>query len=174
MTALAALAVSAGCAHTVSGHAQRAGAGTAVEDGDFGYTDDRCGLLVDSSVQAVLRADTVVRPYSGAVCQYVLTRAARPGATPEMLDVIFSWFENGTLKREEELARRRGAQITDTVVERREAFVARRDVTGVACGVTAEAGTGVLSWWVQFRGATAGDPCPEALALLAKTLQAEL
>ena len=64
----------------------------------------------------------------------------------------FSWYETGSLDRERALATERGATITEKVVERHQAFLARRDTTGAACSATAAAGTGVLSWWVQFRG----------------------
>lgn len=178
----------AGCSHTIDGAAQRASTGTADPDRSFGYVDDRCGLLVDSTVQEILSADNVVRPYSGAVCQYVLSRKAAPGVgsaptAPAMLDVIFSWFEKGSLHRERAVAEGRDAEITDIVVERHHAFLARRDVTGAACSATAAAGSGVVSWWVQFRGAggagntgaaAKGDPCQEAKKLLSATLQSEL
>ena len=138
-------------------------AGVPDPDRSYGYVDDRCGLLLDSTIQEVLGADDVVRPYSGAVCQYVLSRESGPdvgaGAPPMTIDVTFSWFETGSLDRERALATERGAQITDTVVERHQAFLARRATTGAACSATAAAGPGVLSWWVQFRGQTTGDPC---------------
>lgn len=172
--AVTAIVTVAGCSHTVSGTAQRADSGGAGTDRGYGYVDDRCGLLVDSSVQELLKADNIVRPYSGAVCQYVLSRKAGPNASPVMLDVVFSWFESGSLQRERALAQDRKAQITDTVVERHQAFLARRDITGAACSATAAAGSGVLSWWVQYRGQNSGDPCKDAQMLLSKTLQAEL
>jgi hypothetical protein len=164
----------AGCSHTVSGTAQRAESGGAGTDRGYGYVDDRCGLLTDSSVQELLKADNIVRPYSGAVCQYVLSRKSGPSASPVMVDVVFSWFESGSLERERTVAQERKAQITDTVVERHQAFLARRDITGAACAATAAAGSGVLSWWVQYRGQNSGDPCKDAQMLLSKTLQAEL
>lgn len=172
----------AGCAHTIDGAAQRASTDTADPDRSFGYVDDRCGLLVDSTIQEILTADNIVRPYSGAVCQYVLSRKLNPGAGPDseslaMLDVIFAWFEEGSLARERAVARSRNAEITDVVVERHQAFLARRDVTGAACSATAAAGSGVISWWVQFRGAGSvgkGDPCRDAKKLLSATLQSEL
>lgn len=173
VVAVTALVTATGCSHTVAGEARRAQADTADPDRSFGYVDDRCGLLVDSSIQELLHADNVVRPYSGAVCQYVLSRNGA-GPSPMMIDVVFSWFESGTLQRERALAQERGAKITDTVVERREGFLARRDVTGAACAATAAAGSGVLSWWVQFRGQNSGDPCKDAELLLSKTLQSEL
>lgn len=181
--AVTAVVTVAGCSHTIDGAAQRASADSADPDRSFGYVDDRCGLLVDSTVQEILAADNVVRPYSGAVCQYVLSRKA--AGTPNidglaMLDVIFSWFEKGSLARERSVARSRDAEITDTVVERHQAFLARRDVTGAACSATAAAGSGVISWWVQFRSAGnavqagKGDPCQDAKKLLSATLQSEL
>lgn len=177
---LAALAVTAvvtvtGCSHTVTGTAQRAHLDGHDPYRDYGYVDDRCGLLLDSSIQQILGADHLVRPYSGAVCQYVLSRKAPQGALGAgVLDVIFSWFETGTLARERAVAQERGAQITDTIIERHEGFLARRDVTGAACSATTAAGSGVLSWWVQFRGDNSGDPCEEARLLLSKTLRSEL
>jgi Protein of unknown function (DUF3558) len=109
-----------------------------------------------------------VRPYSGAVCQYVLSRGSA------IVDVTFSWYENGTLDRERVLAAERGATITEKVVERHQAFLARRDTTGAACSATAAAGTGVLSWWVQYRGQRSGDPCTDAEKLLTATLQSDM
>src|SRR5262245_48553738 len=99
VSAMAAIAVTmvsatAGCSATVSGTAQRALPGVPDPDRNYGYVDDRCGLLADSSVQQTLDADHIVRPYSGAVCQYVLMR----GNTT--IDVTFSWFETGNLDRE--------------------------------------------------------------------------
>ncbi|MEX3651372.1 MULTISPECIES: DUF3558 domain-containing protein [Mycolicibacterium] len=183
--AVTAVVTVAGCSHTIDGAAQRASADSQDPDRSFGYVDDRCGLLADSTIQEILAADNLVRPYSGAVCQYVLSRKAGPAAEPgsdslAMLDVIFSWFEKGSLERERAVARSRDAEIIDTIVERHQAFLARRDVTGASCSATASAGSGVISWWVQFRAAGAagpspkGDPCQDAKKLLSATLQSEL
>ena len=158
----------AGCAQTVSGTALRAESGVPDPNRSYGYADDRCGLLVDSSIQQAMGADHIARPYSGAVCQYVLARGSA------MVDVTFSWFETGNLDRERTLATERGATVTEKVVERHQAFLARRDTTGAACSATAAAGTGVLSWWVQFRGQRNGDPCKDAEKLLTATLQSDM
>ncbi len=169
VAAVTAAAIVAGCSSNVSGTARRADSGVLDPNRSYGYVDDRCGLLADSSVQETLGADHVVRPYSGAVCQYVLTRADMT------IDVTFSWFETGSLDRERALATERGATITTADVERHDAFLARRDTTGAACSATAAAGTGVLSWWVQFRGQTGGgDPCKDAEKLLSATLRSDL
>jgi Protein of unknown function (DUF3558) len=168
VAAVTAVVTVAGCSQTVSGTARRAQPGVPDPNRSYGYVDDRCGLLVDGSIQEVIGADDVVRPYSGAVCQYVLSRDSA------MIDVAFSWFETGSIDRERALANERGAKVTEKVVERHEAFLARRDTTGAACSATAAAGTGVLSWWVQFRGQTTGDPCADAEKLLSATLQSDM
>jgi len=168
VVAVTAVVTVAGCSQTVSGTARRAQPGVPDPNRSYGYVDDRCGLLADGSIQEVIGADDVVRPYSGAVCQYVLSRDSA------LIDVTFSWFESGDIDRERALATERGAKVTEKVVERHVAFLARRDTTGAACSATAAAGTGVLSWWVQVRGQTTGDPCKEAEKLLSATLQSDM
>lgn len=161
-------ALTPGCSQTVGGTARLATPGGPADDRSYGYADNRCGLLQDSTVSQTLGADKVVRPYSGAVCQYVLDRKGT------VIDVVFAWFDTGTLDRERALAAERGAQITDTVIERHNGFLARRDGVGVACAATAAGGGGVLSWWVQYRHQSTGDPCPDAEKLLSATLKSDL
>jgi len=168
IAAVTAAVTVAGCAQTVGGNARRSQPAVPDPQRSYGYVDDQCGLLQDSSIQELLGADRVSRPYSGAVCQYVLER----GKTT--IDVTFSWFETGNVDRERALAEQRGAKVTETVVERHQAFLARRDVTGAACSATAAAGSGVLSWWVQMRGTNDVDPCADAEKLLKATLSSEL
>jgi hypothetical protein len=179
IAAVTAVMTAAGCAQTVSGTAQRAHPSVPDPERSYGYLDNRCGLLEDSSIQQILGATNVVRPYSGAVCQYVLERGPAPdvgaGAPPNTtIDVVFSWFETGSLDRERTFADQRGAKVTEKVVERHEAFLARRDTNGAGCSATAAAGPGVLSWWVQTRGRTDSDPCADAEKLLTATLSSDL
>jgi uncharacterized protein DUF3558 len=168
IAAVTAVVTVAGCAQTVTGSARRSHPAVPDPDRSYGYVDDRCGLLEDSSIQEMLGAESVVRPYSGAVCQYVLERDSTT------IDVVFSWFESGNLDRERGLAQKRGAQITEKVIERHQAFLARRDTNGAGCAATAAAGPGVLSWWVQLRDRAGADTCTDAEKLLAATLSAEL
>ena len=161
-----------GCSHTVSGSAQRATRAPDVSARGYGYTDDRCGMLLDITLQQLVGADQLVRTYSGAVCQYVLTRQAH------FIDLNYSWFEEGTLDREHTVAQANKAQITEIEVERHKGFLARRTVTGSACSATAATNPGVASWWVQVRADsrndTGIDPCEVAQRLLAKTLASDL
>src|SRR5690242_11170641 len=168
VVAVTAVVTVAGCSQTVSGTARRVQPAVPDPNRNYGYVDDRCGLLVDGSIQQAIGADHIVRPYSGAVCQYVLSRGSA------MVDVNFSWFETGRLDRERALASERGAPMYEKVVERDPAFLARRDTTGAACSATAAAGTGVVSWWVQFRDQRNGDPCADAEKLLTATLQSDM
>jgi len=171
VVAVLTIANTAGCAEVVDGSPHRAHP-AADPDRSYGYVDNRCGLLRDETIQEMLDADHLVRPYSGAVCQYVLARGG--SADPQWVDVTFSWFETGDLDRERRLAEDRGATVTDTDIERHKAFLARRDTTGVACSATAAAGSGVVSWWVQLRGESTGDPCADAEELLSATLNSDL
>jgi hypothetical protein len=167
----------AGCAQTVGGTAQRANPAVPDPDRSYGYVDDRCGLLEDTTIEEMLGAKNVVRPYSGAVCQYVLERDSGPqgaAASSTMIDVVFSWFETGSLDRERTLAQQRGATVTEKVIERHPAFLARRDANGAGCAATAAAGSGVLTWWVQDRGVAGADACKDAEKLLSATLSSEL
>lgn len=95
---LAMIPALAGCTQTVGGSAQSAAPGGPSDERSYGYADNRCGLLEDSTVAQTLGADNVVRPYSGAVCQYVLDREKA------VVDVVFAWFDSGSLDRERALA----------------------------------------------------------------------
>lgn len=162
------LMTAVGCSHTVSGTAQRVTHDDSASERRYGYAEDRCGLLQDSSIQQIVGADQLVRPYSGAVCQYVLTRAST------FIDVTYAWFETGTLDRERALAQSNNAQISEVELDRHQAFLARRSVTGNACSATAATNPGVASWWVQIRGDSSTDPCQVAQTLLAKTLSSDM
>jgi Protein of unknown function (DUF3558) len=156
------------CSQTVGGSAQRSRPGAPDPDRSYSYVDDRCGLLQDDTVKSLLSADRVVRPYSGAVCQYVLS--GRSG----LVDVVFSWFDTGSLERERALAAERGIRITDKDVERHPAFLGQRPDNAAACSATAAAGVGVLAWWVQYRPLGGQNPCDAAEKLLSATLSADM
>ena len=145
--------------------AERAGATVPDPDRSYGFVDDRCGLL-DDAVLELLGATNVVKPFSGAVCQYVLSTDAG------VVDVVFTWFEHGSIDRERDVAVDRGARLQEKTVARHPAFLAQRPDTPNACAATAAAGSGVLTWWVQFRQSL-GDACANAETLLTATLSAD-
>ena len=98
LAAVTVTATAVACSQTVTGTAQRAESEAVDATRSYGYVDDRCGLLDDSSVQETLGAAEVTRPYSGAVCQYILARRSRSGSSTT-IDVTFSWFETGELEQ---------------------------------------------------------------------------
>jgi hypothetical protein len=155
LVAVTAAVTAVGCSQTVDGSAQRARPGVPDPDRNYGYVDDRCGLLLDDTIKELLNADSIVRPYSGAVCQYVLS--GRSG----LVDVVFSWFDTGI-------------RITDKDIQRHSAFLGQRPDNAAACSATAAAGPGVLAWWVQFRPLTGQNPCEAAEKLLSATLSADM
>jgi hypothetical protein len=165
---VSALMAVGGCAHSVRGDTQPVTHSEVPLERGYGYGDDRCGLLLDNSIKELFGAEKLVRSYSGAVCQYVLTRQGT------FIDVTYLWFETGSLDRERAVAEANGAQISDVEVDRREAFLARRSVIGMGCSATASTDPGVASWWVQIRGDAPLDPCQQARSLLSKTLSADL
>lgn len=176
--AVIAVVSTASCTRTMGGDAERARVAAPDPDRSYGYIDDRCGLLLDDTVAELLEAETLARPYSGAVCQYVLS------APTGLIDVVYTWFETGSFERERDLAEQRGAEVTEEDVARHPAFLTRRPDNAAACGATAAAGSGVLSWWVQYRPETSpvaslapnagGDPCEAAQKLLSATLMGDL
>src|ERR1700745_2910584 len=92
VVAVTAVVAVAGCSQTVSGTAHRAQSAVPDPNRSYGYVDDRCGLLVDGSIQQTIGADHIVRPYSGAVCQYVLARGSG------MVDLHFFWYQKGSTR----------------------------------------------------------------------------
>jgi uncharacterized protein DUF3558 len=156
----------AACSHTVVGVAERARATVPNPDRGYGFAGDRCGLLQDDAISEMLGATTMVKPFSGAVCQYVLSTEAG------VVDVVFTWFEHGSIDRERDVAVGRGARLQEKTVVRHPAFLAQRPSTPNACAATAAAGSGVLTWWVQFRQSP-GDACADAETLLTATLSAD-
>ncbi|MDT5339441.1 MAG: hypothetical protein QOD90_4946 [Mycobacterium sp.] len=165
--ATAAMVAVAACSQTVGGTAERARPGVPDPQRSYGYVDHRCGLLHDDAIKDLLGANSLVKPFSGAVCQYVLS------ADAGLIDVVFSWFEQGSIDRERAVATDRGSRITETDVARHPAFLAQRPDNSNACSATAAAGSGVLTWWVQFRPSE-DDPCTAAEKLLSATLSADL
>jgi hypothetical protein len=166
--AVTASAAVTACSQTVSGSAQRSVTPIDEPGRSFGYVDNRCGMLADTSVRDTLSAKDIARPYSGAVCQYVLTRQSTT------IDATFSWYATGTMDRERAAAAARGAETSETVVERHDTLLAKSSVTGVGCSATTSAEPGILTWWVQIRGQQSGDPCADAKKLLAATLSSEM
>lgn len=96
--------------------------------------------------------------FHGAVCMW------RIGGR---VDLTFGWLENGSVEREEGIARQLGYQITAIASAGWQGFSQRRPGHPAACGVTTS-DSGAVTWWVQ---SATGDPCATAQRLMALTVR---
>nr|WP_314145288.1 DUF3558 domain-containing protein [uncultured Rhodococcus sp.] len=154
-------AVGTGCTTTVTGTAIPARAGGS---GQFDKLLEECIAVPDPTIAEAVGADLVDQYFYGAVCMWTGVGAAG------LVDVTFAWFENDALSRERELAERLGYATEDVDVAGTAAFLSRRPADPSSCGISA-AYSGVITWWVQYRGGSPGDPCTAAAELAELTLQ---
>ena len=100
-----------------------------------------------------------MRPFSGAVCQYVLGRPGDTADAPALLDVAFSWFDHGSLDRERSLAQSRDAEslLTELTIDGNPAF---RAADPNVCSIYVAKGEDVITWSIQtMNPATLPDLC---------------
>ena len=162
----------AGCSQTVSGtRATGAVRPSPIPTRSYGYVDDRCGLLVDGSIQ---RGDRR-RPHRAALPQRCGSASTCWPVARRWSYVTFSWCRDRRASAANaRLPPERGATVTEKDVERHQSVSGasrhhRRGLFGHRGG-----GHRVLSWWVQFRGQRNGDPCKDAEKLLTATLQSDM
>ncbi|OZE41517.1 MULTISPECIES: DUF3558 domain-containing protein [unclassified Rhodococcus (in: high G+C Gram-positive bacteria)] len=154
-------AVGTGCTTTVTGTAVPARSGGS---GQFDKLLGECIAVPDPTIAETVGADLVEQYFYGAVCMW--TGIGGGG----LIDVTFAWFENDALSRERDLADRLGYATEDVTVAGTTAFLSRRPDDPSSCGISA-AYSGVITWWVQYRGASPADPCAAATELAELTLQ---
>ena len=161
VAALVTAAVGTGCTTTVTGTAVPARSG---DGGQFDKLLEECIAVPDPTIAETVGADLVDQYFYGAVCMWTGVGAGG------LIDVTFAWFEDDALSRERELAGRLGYATEDVDVAGTSAFLSRRPADPSSCGISA-AYSGVITWWVQYRGAGATDPCTAATELAELTLQ---
>ncbi|MEK8070878.1 DUF3558 domain-containing protein [Rhodococcoides navarretei] len=159
--ALVTAAVGTGCTTTVTGTAMPARSDVS---GQFDKLLEECIAVPDPTIAETVGADLVDQYFYGAVCMWTGIGAGG------LVDVTFAWFEDDALTRERELAGRLGYATEDVDVAGTTAFLSRRPADPSSCGISA-AYSGVISWWVQYRGGTPVDPCAAATELAELTLQ---
>ncbi|MDH6283567.1 DUF3558 domain-containing protein [Prescottella agglutinans] len=127
-----------------------------------------CGLAGESEVASAAGEAAAHLMTRGAICQWTLD--GHDGGA----DAVFSWFVDGSLQREQSADTALGYTVAPTKVARARAFTARDPANPAACSVTAETDSGVVSWWLGYRGDGAHpDPCTGAATLTALTLNKE-
>ncbi|OZC65954.1 hypothetical protein CH306_15715 [Rhodococcus sp. 15-725-2-2b] len=154
-------AVGTGCTTTVAGTAVPA---RSADSGEFDKLLEECIAVPDPTIADTVGADLVDQYFYGAVCMWTGIGAAG------LIDVTFAWFEDDALARERELADRLGYATENVPVAGTTAFLSRRPADPSSCGISA-AYSGVITWWVQYRGTSPIDPCAAATELAESTLR---
>ena len=154
-------AVGTGCTTTVAGTAVPARSGGS---GQFDKLLEECIAVPDPTIADTVGVDLVDQYFYGAVCMWTGIGAAG------LVDVTFAWFENDALSRERDLADRLDYATEDVDVAGTTAFLSRRPADPSSCGISA-AYSGVITWWVQYRGTSPTDSCAAATELAELTLQ---
>ncbi|WP_415977344.1 DUF3558 domain-containing protein [Rhodococcus sp. 077-4] len=159
--ALVVAAATTGCSTTVSGTAMPVRSG---DSGQFDKLLEECIAVPDPTIAETVGADVVDQYFYGAVCMWTGVGAGG------LIDVTFAWFENDALSRERDLADRLGYATEDVAVAGTTGFLSRRPADPSSCGISV-AYSGVITWWVQYRGGSPADPCGAATELAELTLQ---
>lgn len=160
--AVVTIALVTSCGTTISGSAQPESKPVSTQ---FAKLLEECIAVPDQAIADTVGADIVNKYFYGAVCMW-----SGIGSVGQ-IDITFAWFENNSLPREKTLAERVGYSTEPISVAGSTAFLSRRPGDPASCGITA-AYSGVVTWWVQYRGGTGQpDPCTAAAELAKLTLQ---
>ncbi|MBF6352716.1 DUF3558 domain-containing protein [Nocardia flavorosea] len=161
---LTAAVLGAGCGSTVDGTALPVGGGETVDTAQIDKLLRECDVVTDQQIIDALGGNTYIRDsFFGAVCMWDI------GGGSGMLTL--NWYENGSLRNEQETNDKLGYITTKTTVQGTIALEIRRPDDPNSCGMTASAAdSGVIGWWVNSSPGATADPCAAAKKLLELTL----
>lgn len=161
---LVAAVFGAGCGSTVDGTALPAGGGETVDTTQIDKLLRECDVVTDQQIIDALGGNTYISDsFFGAVCMWDI------GGGSGMLTL--NWYENGSLRNEQETNDKLGYTSTKTTVQGTIALEIRRPNDPNSCGMTASAAdSGVIGWWVNSAPGATADPCAAAKKLLELTL----
>lgn len=161
---LVAAVLGAGCGSTVDGTALPVGGGETVDTTQIDKLLRECEVVTEQQMIDALGGNTYVRDsFFGAVCMWDI------GGGSGMLTL--NWYENGSLRNEQETNDKLGYTTTKTTVQGTIALEIRRPNDPDSCGMTASAAdSGVIGWWVNSAPGVIADPCGAAKKLLELTL----
>ncbi|MGH3725718.1 MAG: DUF3558 domain-containing protein [Mycobacterium sp.] len=163
-----------GCARTVDGAAVTPGESlNSNERGEndkldpYGFANGQCGPLDEKTIVETIKAAQIYQNFFGALCYWV---AADDGGN--LIDLLYAYYEGGDVDRDRTAADGMGQKTADITINGRKGFTSSGSSSGSACGVTVPAGTGSLTWWVQYR--KGGDSCAAARQLVEHIVQTVL
>jgi Protein of unknown function (DUF3558) len=165
---LAAVTMTASCARSVTGTAQKEGAGDGSSGQDSAKTYPNllkeCDVLTNDVLAKTVGANPldIQSTFVGAVCRW---QALNPGG---LIDITRFWFERGSLDEETQVAQHLNYKIENKSIAGVKSIVMHPNDPNGACGVASDAG-GVVGWWVnpQVPGI---DACTMASKLMELTL----
>src|SRR5690606_1247047 len=129
---LVAAVLGAGCGSTVDGTALPVGGGETVDTAQIDKLLRECDVVTDQQIIDALGGNTYIRDsFFGAVCMWDI------GGGSGMLTL--NWYENGSLRNEQETNDKLGYTSTKTTVQGTIALEIRRPGDPGACGMTASA-----------------------------------
>lgn len=151
-----------GCGATVDGTPVPEGATAPGASSEYAALLTECDAVDSEHIAEAVGGGPIERGFFGAICRWTVAGPAGP------VRVTFNWFETGALDVEREASQRLGYEVEDASVDGRRAVLSRQPQDPGSCGIsTGSPVSGVIGWWVQYRGAGHPDPC-EAAATLAK------
>ena len=165
---LAAVTMTVGCSRSVSGMAQKEGAGDGGNGQDSAKTYPNllkeCDVLTSDVLAKTVGADPldIQSTFVGAVCRW---QALNPGG---LIDITRFWFERGSLDQETQVAQHLNYKIENKAIAGVKSIIMHPNDPNGSCGVASAAG-GVVGWWVnpQVPGI---DACTMASKLMELTL----
>ena len=161
-----------GCARTVDGSAVAPGESlNSNERGEndkldpYGFANGQCGPLDEKTIVETVKAAQVYQNFFGALCYWVAADDAG-----NLIDLLYAYYVGGDVDRDRTSADGMGQKTADITINGRKGFTSTGP--GGGCGVTVPAGTGSLTWWVQYR--KGGDSCAAARQLVEHIVQTVL
>ncbi|MUM18269.1 DUF3558 domain-containing protein [Mycobacterium sp. CBMA271] len=162
-----------GCARAVDGTAVTPGESlNASERGEnskldpYGFANGQCGPLDEKTIVETVKAAQIYQNFFGALCYWVAADDAG-----NLIDLLYAYYEGGDVDRDRTAAAGMGQKTDDITINGRKGFTSTGP-GGAGCGVTVPAGTGSLTWWVQYR--KGGDSCAAARQLVEHIVQTVL
>ena len=168
ITAVATVAILAGCTRSVAGIAVPAGPGNPnrQENSAQQYPNllKECDALDRALIAKTVGADpgAISNQFVGAICRW---QAANPAG---LIDVTRFWFEHGSLDNERKTAEKLKYQVRNRSIAGVDSILMRTNDPNAACGVASAAG-GVAGWWVNPQRPGI-DACGQAVKLMEMTL----
>ncbi|GAB2666980.1 DUF3558 domain-containing protein [Gordonia jinhuaensis] len=156
----AAMIALAGCSQEISGTATTPGSSGNVDTDKYDRLLLECQVVPAQQIATIVGGVTAQTTFNGAICRWLVSGDVTA-------DVTLTWFEWGTMEVEKRTSQRLGYTTDNVTIAGAAAFTQRDPKRPGVCGVTANSPSrGIISWWVEPRGAAPADPCQAPTKLM--------